>query len=272
MDRYDRLFLGTTDSLIVNQVEKFAQEIGPVETFVGVMGGFACFTLIEKIRPQKIILYDRNPTQLGVFNLIKSLIKISSAPEDFVSRLLSRSNFLENQPADKSLFEDTLIKLKTSSDFAPSWVPILSALATAQAWDNGVYFTPDTNGGRPLFVLNPLQYDLNREELKNYLHFEPLSLYLGQGWLKDNDSFQYIKNRLLDDTAETIELKIPKIKPLKNVWSSVSNLLWVSNIRFFKHWKEYPAEERWKFLHRLPENIKILTNKKVLMPAELLDL
>ncbi len=271
MERQERVFIGTTDAQIVNQIDRIAQEIGAVETFVGAIGGFACFTLIEKIRPEKIILFDRNSTQLDVFNLIKSLIEISSDPENFVSQLLSRPNFLNNQSADKLLFEDSLRQLQDFPAYTPRWLSILLALAEAQTLDKGVYFTPKTNGSRPLFILSPAKHNLEKEELKKRLSLQPLALYLGQGWLKDQASFEYIKKRLLDETLETMELKIPKIRPLKKTWSENSNLLWVSNIRFFKHWSEYPAEERLKFLKRLPRKMKILTSQRVLDPAQLLD-
>ncbi len=271
MERQERVFIGTTDAQIVNRIDQIALEIGAVETFVGVIGGFACFTLIEKIRPQKVILYDRNSTQLAVFNFFRSLIAISSDPENFVARLLSRPNFLNNQPSDDLLFKDTLRKLQDFSGYAPGWLKNLLAFAQAQNLDKGVYFTPETNGSRPLFILNPAKYDLEKDHLKKRLSLQPLALYLGQGWLKDQASFEYIKKRLIDETMETMELKIPKIRPLKKSWSENSNLLWVSNIRFFKHWPEYPAEERLKFLKRLPDKIKILTSQTVLDPADLLD-
>lgn len=271
MERQERFFLGTTDGQTVKQIDQIAQRIGSVDTFVGVIGGFACFTLIEKIRPQKIVLYDRNSTQLAVFNFFKSLIEISSDPENFVSRLLSRPNFLNNQSADKLLFEETLKKLHDFTTYVPGWLGILSALAQAQILDKGVYFTPETNGSRPLFVLDPGKYDLKHAELRKHLSLQPLSLYLGQGWLKNRTSFEYIKKRLADGSVELLELKIPKIRPLKEFWSKDSNLFWVSNIRFFKHWPEYPAQERLKFLKRLPDKIKILTSQTVWEPAQFLD-
>lgn len=267
-----KVFLGTSDSSVIQRLEEWAQAIGPVETFVGVMGGFICFSLIEKIRPKKIILFDRSPLQVVIFKLVKALVEISSELASFVSRLLSRSNFLNTEPAEKTWLEDTLEKLASHPDFEPAWKQTLSALANAQALDKGVYQTPDTNDGRPLFVENPVRYNLNGEKLKGHLDHLSLSLYYGEGWLKDRQSFEYIKERLTDGSAAALELKIQRLKPLKTHWSPDSNLLWVSNIGFFERWGEQPAEHRLDFLRRVPKNTKILTSARLLTPAELLDL
>ena len=68
-----------------------AQQAAPV--FASVIGSLSGLNMLSKAQlrdPSHVILYDMNPWMLDYARLIVELIRMSSSPEEYLSRLLSR--------------------------------------------------------------------------------------------------------------------------------------------------------------------------------------
>ena len=59
-------------------------------TLTSVVGGLACLNLVTLLRPARLLLFDCNPLQLLLFEMVRRLILQSGDKEDFLARLRER--------------------------------------------------------------------------------------------------------------------------------------------------------------------------------------
>jgi hypothetical protein len=63
---------------------------GGVDLLTSVAGGMFCLNLAVRLRPQRIWIFDRNPLQLLLFDLVKRVVLRSADGNDFLRRLRER--------------------------------------------------------------------------------------------------------------------------------------------------------------------------------------
>ena len=103
-----------------------------IDSFVTVIGGLSGLNYLLELEPNQIKFFDVNEASFDYLKLIIELIKISSSPEDFISRIFSRdlTVFLESNGSrldhqnqsdyltkqyDNSILNDTLGNLSQQS-------------------------------------------------------------------------------------------------------------------------------------------------------------
>ncbi len=201
-------------------------ENSKIERYLTVIGGFSGLNYLLELEPDEIVLFDLNKFAVVYSELILEIIQISSSPEEFISRIFSRSvdEFLnkngfkslcvENQdqylevPYDINILEDTVKKLSIDAKktFKEYIEPFLSG-RILEGKRNCRRLLPcwPINKRVPVGGGEDTGYNENgiREPNTN-------TFFYGYGWLSSNISFNCIKTRL--KKANVVYLNIDLLK------------------------------------------------------------
>ncbi|MCC6933559.1 MAG: glycosyltransferase family 1 protein [Deltaproteobacteria bacterium] len=216
-------------------------ELEDIDTYASVIGGFSGLNYLLLVNPQKIVFFDVNTYMIDYAQVIIELIRISSSPEDFISRAFGRSLSafsaklnVENQneflaiPVNNAIVNDTLTKLSESAAETFKHTLLHSI--------NGTIPPGPRNCKRllPCWPENE-RVPVGGGEEKGYdergqLQPNTNSFFYGLGWLKDLSSFQRIQQLLtsrpikytafdlLDDSFDNIA------EPKEKVAINISNI------------------------------------------------
>jgi hypothetical protein len=91
---------------------------GGVDLLTSVAGGLFCLNLAVRLRPQRIWIFDRNPLQLLLFDLVKRAVLRSTDRDEFLRRLRER-DYEADSTWERRLQENLAAKLQTDEGGTP---------------------------------------------------------------------------------------------------------------------------------------------------------
>ena len=221
-------------------------ELANVDTYASVIGGFSGLNYLLALNPKKIVFFDVNTYMLDYAQLIVELITISSSPQDFIGRVFGRSvneylaitSFsslnIDNQegylslPVNESLVHETMSALSRASQetFQRTVIPHIHHKVPAGP-QNCKRLLPcwPISERVPVGGGKEFGFDEHGQLVPNTNTF-----FYGQGWLKNNETFNSLKALLQTRPIKYLAFDLlnddfAKIAPAnENVTIHISNI------------------------------------------------
>lgn len=243
------LYLASADRMdrVLTNLNRVRRELAPaVDTYATVIGGLSGLNYLTALTPKRIIFYDINPIALDYARLIVELIRLTTSPQDFISRVFSRAviDFLSetgesdltvgnqehylSRPVDETLLADTLARLSSEGrkTFLAFMQPYLAG-RTLEGVRNCRRLLPcwPANQRVPVGGGAALGCDEAGQLVPNTNTF-----FLGLGWLESLAVFALVRKVMDQATLSFEQFDLLHRELLELVGLSDSVVLHVSNI------------------------------------------
>lgn len=238
------VYLASADAWLGMEYFLNKHNIMQCENYYSVVGGMSGLNLLPYLNKlKKIIFYDANAYAMRIIRLHIELIRISNNIDDYISNIYQRQ------------FLTSKINIENQQEFLQSEkdIKILNFLKTnltPYSYETYMfYYEPYmTNLNKPLYYGPTIHCTRLVPYLKSYTvtdqmvnPFTPTddnknAFFVGQGWLKDNETYLKVKKHFL---TTPIECYIGNIEDITHV--EPNSGIYGSNI-----WSTHPNYSGWK--------------------------
>lgn len=233
-NKKDKIYLASADE-INGLKESLKHNLPSCKKFYTVVGGMGCLNILPKIpQLEEIHFFDVNKYQLEVARIYIKIIKISKNREDFVSNFYLREFNEKKYPKNKQreFFRKPLekkrlhhLKEALGKELYNLYIEMFLPYIKYPLKNN--YDGPTTHCTKlPLYYKGKklVQTFYKRKYIKKEKIESINTLYYGEGWLENEESFKKTKEKILENKIFIYKSSIFDLDPPKNSGLYSSNI------------------------------------------------